>query len=69
MGIEIKHSPDNRVHYITSQSYNGIQHSGTSLDITIRGTASGGSAPTATAVLKNMGDDGFTVPPLPNSKQ
>ena len=69
MGNEIKHSADNRAHYITSKSYNGIQHSGTSLDITIRGTASGGSAPTATAVLKNMGDDGFTVPPLANSKQ
>ena len=69
MGNEIKHSADNRVHYITSKSYNGIQHSGNSLDITIRGTASGGSAPTATAVFINMGDDGFTVPPLPNSKQ
>ena len=69
MGNEIKHSADNRVHYITSKSYNGIQHSGNSLDITIRGTVSGGSTATATAVLKNMGDDGFTVPPLPNIKQ
>ena len=69
MRNEIKHSADYRVHYITSKSYNGIQHSGYSLDVTLRGTACGGSAPTATTVFINMGDDGFTVPPLPNSKQ
>ena len=68
MGDEIRHSADNKIYYIVNKNYNGIQHNGTTLDITIQGTASGGSAPTATAVLKNLGQDGFTVPPLPNSK-
>ncbi|XP_063408599.1 endoglucanase G-like [Mytilus trossulus] len=67
MGTEIRHSADNKVHYIVNLEYDGIQHAGTTFDITVRGTAAGGSAPTATAILKNMGIDGFTVPPIINS--
>jgi hypothetical protein len=68
MGDEVKHSADNKVHIIVNKGHTGVQHNGNTLDITVQGEYSGSKAPSATAVLHNMGDDGFTVPPLPNSK-
>lgn len=68
MGDEVKHSADNKVHIIVNKGHTGVQHTGDTLDITVQGEYSGSKAPSATAVLHNMGDDGFTVPPLPNSK-
>lgn len=68
MGDEISHSADRTTYTIVNKNYNGIQHSGSTLDITIQGTASGGTVPTATAILKNMKNDGFTVPPVANSE-
>jgi hypothetical protein len=68
MGDEVKHSADNKVHIIVNKGHTGVQHTGNTLDITVQGEYSGSKAPSATAVLHNMGDDGFTVPPLPNSK-
>ena len=68
MGDEVKHSADNKVHIIVNKGHTGVQHTGNTLDITVQGEYTGSKAPSATAVLHNMGDDGFTVPPLPNSK-
>lgn len=67
MGDEVKHSADNKVHIIVNKGHTGVQHTGDTIDITVQGEYSGSKAPSATAVLHNMGDDGFTVPPLPNN--
>ena len=67
MANEVSHSADNKVWTFVNKPHTAIAHPGGVLDFKIGGKFTGGSPPTATAVLKNFGDDGFTVPPVPNS--
>ncbi|XP_071145715.1 endoglucanase G-like [Mytilus edulis] len=66
MGDEIEHSTDNTVHILVNRRHTGVKKIGDTLDITVQLEYSG-TKPTGTAVLKNLGVDTFTVPPLPNS--
>ncbi|XP_052083221.1 endoglucanase G-like [Mytilus californianus] len=66
MGDEIEHSTDNSVHILVNRRHTGVKKIGDTLDITVQLEYSG-TKPTGTAVLKNLGVDTFTVPPLPNN--
>lgn len=66
MGDEIEHSTDNTVHILVNRRHTGVKKIGDTLDITVQLEYSG-TKPTGTALLKNLGVDTFTVPPLPNS--
>ena len=68
MGDIIKHSSDNTVWVLVNKPHTGLQHDGQTLDITVKGVYTGSKAPTGTGKLVNMGHDGFTVAPLPNSR-
>lgn len=67
MGDEIEHTSDNTGHTLVNRRHTAVQKIGDTLDITVQIEYSG-TKPTATAVLKNLGIDTFTVPPLPNSR-
>ncbi|XP_063408594.1 endoglucanase E-4-like [Mytilus trossulus] len=67
MADEVTHSADKKVWTFVNKPHTAIAHTGGSLDFKIGGKFSGSSPPTATAILKNFGDDGFTVPPVPNT--
>jgi len=68
MATAFNHSADNKVWIFLNMPHTAIGHKGGVIDFKVGGKFAGSSAPQGTAVLKNLGNDGFTVPPVPNSE-